>query len=51
MDVPTNGEVIAWAVLAVSTAAGAVRFFIRECLEAERREKERREKERRNADL
>lgn len=46
MDVPTNGEVIAWAVLAVSTAAGAVRFFIREVLEADRREKERR-----NADL
>lgn len=46
MDVPTNGEVIAWAMLAVSTAASAVRFFIRECLEAERREKEQR-----NADL
>ena len=46
MDVPTNGEVIAWAVLAVSTAVGAVRFFIREVLEADRLEKEQR-----NADL
>lgn len=46
MDVPTNGEVIAWAVLCVSTAVGTVRFFIREVLEADRREEERR-----NADL
>lgn len=46
MDVPTNGEVIAWAVLAVSTAVGTVRFFIRECITADRREEERR-----NADL
>lgn len=46
MDVPTNGEVVAWAVLAASTAAGAIRFFIRECITADRREEERR-----NADL
>lgn len=46
MDVPTNGEVIAWAVLCVSTAVGTVRFFIRECIAADRREEERR-----NADL
>lgn len=46
MDIPTNGEVIAWAVLCVSTVVGTVRFFIRECIEADRREEERR-----NADL
>ena len=46
MDVPTNGEVIAWAVLAMSTGYAAIRFFIREVLEANRREEERR-----NADL
>lgn len=46
MDVPTNGEVIAWAVLCVSTAVGTLRSFIRECITADRREEERR-----NADL
>lgn len=46
MDVPTNGEVIAWAVLTISTSYAAIRFFIRECIAADRWEEERR-----NADL
>lgn len=46
MDIPTNGEVIAWAVLAMSTGYAAIRFFICECITADRREEERR-----NADL
>lgn len=46
MDIPTNGEVIAWAALAMSTGYAAIRFFIRECITADRREEERR-----NADL